>query len=227
MQVWNSYNDIPPILVLIFSITNVLDGVIAYYVCYKFIKKDNYYYAGLQVILGYFIMFFILAHGWDGTGYDRFFYDRAMNNDVAWTAGAGDVFAFVTSSVCITLVIMGILILPPMLYFTIKWLREGALKDDSIPNDKVKSPMILMILLLVSVLGIALGLAVGATIVCKFFTWITGGNIEILNNEWSILGVLIGLPAFIIPVFYFLMRRGTIGAKFFKLIIIEEPKAAT
>ncbi len=106
-------------------------------------------------------------------------------------------------------------------------MREGALKDDSVPNDKVKSPIVLTIVLLVSALGIALGLAVGATFVCKFFTWITGGNQVLLGHQWSVVGILIGLPVFIAPVFYFLMRRGTIGHKFFKIIIIEEPKAET
>jgi len=223
MQVWDSYYDIPPLLVLIFSITNVLDGIIAYYVCYKLIKKGNYYYAGLQVILGYFIMFFILAHGWDGWGFDRFFYDQTMNNNIAWSAGLGDIFTWVTSSVAITLYVMGILILPPMFYFSVKWLREGTLKDDSVPKEKVKSPILLTMLLLVSALGIALGLAIGATLVCKFFTSITGGNLIIEGQEWSILGMVIGLPVFIIPVFYFLMRRGTIGEKFFQIIIISEP----
>jgi hypothetical protein len=242
MQLWNTYEEIPTLLVLIFSITNVLDGIIAYYVCYRLIKKGNYYYAGQQVILGYFIMFFILAHGWDGWGYDRFFYDRAMvTGNLAWTAGVGNAVSWLTSSVALTLIVMGILILPPMFYFAVKWMREGALKDDSIPNDKVKSPIALTLLLLVSALGIALGLAVGATLVCKFFTWITGGNLIILGHEWSVFGMLIGLPVFIVPVFFFLIRKGiifeededgnmikipaykTIGAKIFRIIIIEEP----
>lgn len=223
MQFWNSYYDIPPLLVLIFSITNVLDGLIAYKVCHYFIKKGNYYYAGLQVILGYFIMFFILAHGWDGWGFDRFFYDRHMNNEIAWTAGSGDVLSFLTTSIGITLLTMGVFILPPMFYFTVKWMREGALKDDSIPNDKVKSPMALTIILLVTALGIALGLAVGATLVCKLFTALTGGNQVILGEPWSLVGMLIGLPVFIIPVFYFLMRRGSIGHKFMKIVIFEDP----
>ncbi len=110
MQLFNTYQDVPTIWVLIFTVTNVLDGIIAYYVCYKFIKKRNYYYAGLQVILGYFIMFFILAHGWDGWGFDRFFYDRAMNSDIAWTAGSGNAITWLTSSVAITLYVMCILI---------------------------------------------------------------------------------------------------------------------
>ncbi len=227
MQFWNAYNDIPPLLVLVFSITNVLDGIIAYYICHRFIKKGNYYYAGLQVILGYFIMFFILAHGWDGQGFDRFFYDRAANNDVAWTAGAGEMFVWLTSSVAIALYVMGVLILPPMFYFAVKWMREGALEDESIPNEKVKSPMMLTMILLVLALGIALGLAVGATLTCKLFTALTGGNQVILGEGWSALGMLIGLPVFIVPSFYFLMRRGTIGEKFFKIIIIEEPKKAS
>ena len=51
-----------------------------------------------------------------------------------------------------------------------------------------------------------------------------GGNQLILGEPWSLVGMLIGLPVFIIPAFYFLMRRGKLGSKFFKLIILDYPK---
>ena len=227
MQLFNTYQDIPTLWVLIFTITNVLDGVIAYYVCHRFIKKGNYFGAASQVIIGYFIMFFILAHGWDGWGFDRFFYDRAVNNDVAWTPRSGDVFQFMTSTVAITLYVMGILILPPMFYFSVKWLREGLDADDAVPGEKIPSPLAVIVLMLLAALGLALGLAVGATLVCKFFTWITGGNQAILGAEWSLLGMVIGLPVFLLPVWYFVLRRGKIAHKFAMLLIIEEPMSSS
>ena len=73
----------------------------------------------------------------------------------------------------------------------------------------------------------ALGLAVGATLACKLFTALTGENQVIFGESWSVLGMIIGLPVFIVPAFYFLMRLGTIGEKFFKIIIIEEPNKAS
>ena len=227
MQLFNTYQDIPTLWVLIFTITNVLDGVIAYYVCHRFIKKGNYFGAASQIIIGYFIMFFILAHGWDGWGFDRFFYDRAVNNDVAWSQGSGDVFQFVTSTVAITLYVMGILILPPMFYFSVKWLREGMEKDDAVPNEKIPSPLILVMLMLLAALGLALGLAVGATLVCKFFTWITGGNQVVFGAEWSILGMVIGLPVFLVPMWFFVLRRGKLGHRFAMLLIRDEPISET
>lgn len=227
MQVYNNINDIPTLIVLIFTLTNVLDGVLAYYICHRFIKKGNYYYATMQVILGYFIMFFILAHGWDGWGFDRFFYDRSVNNDVAWTAGSGDVFQFITSNVAITLYTMGVLILPPMFYFSIKWIREGLNAADNIPKEKIPSTSKIMILMLVGVFGMGLGGAVIATYICKFFTWITGGNQMINGYEFSIIGMLIGLPVFVIPTIFLIVKRDRIGQKFTMLILVEEPHKST
>ena len=62
----------------------------------------------------YFGMFFILVYGWDGLGYDRFFYDRDMvAGSPAWTPGVGTggtilgtaeaAWHFITSSVALTL----------------------------------------------------------------------------------------------------------------------------
>jgi len=225
MQLFNAYDDIPALWVLIFAITNVLDGIIAYYICHRMIKRGNFFGAAMQVILGYFIMFFILAHGWDGWGYDRFFYDRnaIANGGAAWTPGSGDVFTFITAPVAITLYVMGIIILPPMFYFSIKWLREGLEADESVPKDKILSPAMLTILFLFTALGIALGLAIGATLVCKLFTFITGGNQVILGAEWSIIGMLIGLPVFTVPMWLFILKRDKFGFQFAKLFFYEDP----
>ena len=38
------------------------------------IRQKKVYEANLLWIAGYFGLFFVLIHGWDGTGYERFFY---------------------------------------------------------------------------------------------------------------------------------------------------------
>ena len=42
---------------------------------------------------------------------------------------------------------------------------------------------------------------------------------------FSILGIAIGAPLVVIPVYFFVIRRGKPGYKFFKMIFIEEPIA--
>ncbi|MFX0071717.1 MAG: hypothetical protein ACFFAO_11570 [Candidatus Hermodarchaeota archaeon] len=49
MLLFNSYDDIPTIWVLAFAVTNVLDGILAYYVCHRMIKKGNYFGVEIQV----------------------------------------------------------------------------------------------------------------------------------------------------------------------------------
>ena len=44
-----------------------------YWVTAELIRAGRRYAAFLQVGLGYFEMLFILVHGWDGRGYQRFF----------------------------------------------------------------------------------------------------------------------------------------------------------
>jgi len=222
MQVYSSINDIPTLFIIIYSITNILDGLFAYYVCQRFIKQGDFFKAGLQAVFGYFLMFFIIFHGWDGWGFDRFFYDPSMNNDIAWKPGAGDLSLFAFSNVAIYNYIMGAILLPPMIYFAVKWLRVGLIEDSSIPNEKVPSAIKSTILFLIIFLGISLSLAIGATFTCKFFTLITGGNQMTSFGEISFLGILIGLPLFIILTWFFLLRRGKLFSKLLSILLIED-----
>ncbi|MHA1293060.1 MAG: hypothetical protein ACTSQJ_10360 [Promethearchaeota archaeon] len=225
MQVFRSHSDVAPILAVFFSITNVTQGILGYYICYQFIKKGNFYASYLQVLLGYFCMFFILFHGWDGTGWQRFTYDATMHGGTLWDYGKTDGFRFFISNVAITLYIMGLLILPPLFYWLNKWVKEGAEIDETIPKEKVPDNFIKnSIVFLFIVFGIGLGFAIGAGFVCMFFTWLTGGNQIINGKEWSILGMVIGLPLFIVPIYYFLLRRDKLIYKLIKnCLIIEEP----
>lgn len=228
MQVFRTHSDVPPLLAVGFSVTNVTQGILAYWICCKFIEKGNFYGAYLQIVLGYFCMFFILFHGWDGTGWQRFTYDATINGGDFWEYGKTDGLAFFTGNVAITLYVMGIFILPPLFYWLNKWVKEGAEMDDSIPKEKVPDNFIKnSIVFLIIVFVIGFGLAVGAGLTCMLFTWITGGNQIITDsNQWSIVGMLIGLPVFLIPVYYFLLRRDGLVYKFMlNTLIIVDPIA--
>lgn len=126
MQVATSHAGIPAWLVTVFAITNVTQGVLGYWVAYKFIQKGKFNAAWLQVFIGYFFMFFILVYGWDGTGWQRFLYDASMHSGKLWSRGVYDGSAFLTSNVAYTLYGMGIIIAPFLTIPMVKWIKEGA-----------------------------------------------------------------------------------------------------
>ncbi len=66
-------NDMPAWIVTLFAATNITQGLLGYLVTQWLLVRGRSYLAYLQVIVGYLGMFFILVHGWDGTGYQRFF----------------------------------------------------------------------------------------------------------------------------------------------------------
>jgi len=124
MQVATSHSDIPAWLAALFELTNVLFGILGYWVAYKFIQKNNFKLAWLQVLIGYFFMLFILIYGWDGTGWQRFLYDSTMHNGKLWTPGMYDGIAFLKSHVAYSLYGMGVIFIPFLVIPVIKWISE-------------------------------------------------------------------------------------------------------
>ncbi len=125
MQVAVSHAAIPAWLVTVFAVTNVTQGILGYWVAYKFIQKGRFKAAWSQVLIGYFFMFFILIYGWDGTGWQRFLYDASTHGGRLWSHGMYDGAAFLTSNVAYALYGMGVIIAPFLLIPIVKWMREA------------------------------------------------------------------------------------------------------
>ncbi len=129
MQVFDSLLDIPPWLIIAFGVTNITQGILGYYTTLLLYERKKYQLMHLNWMAGYFCMFFILLYGWDGTGLDRFLYDRDMFNGIAWTVGAGfqegAAWNIFLSTVAITLYIDGFILLPPYFYLYSKWKCEA------------------------------------------------------------------------------------------------------
>lgn len=137
MYVWNR-ETLPAWLVPIFAITNVTQGILGFWITHKLIKSNKYFWANMQWVLGYMAMFFILVHGWDGTGYRRFFtfnstgaagwwLEKGVKGSDVLTQGFGPWVAlkWTISPVALTLYAMGIIMLPLMFYWIGKWATEG------------------------------------------------------------------------------------------------------
>ena len=117
--------NLPAWLVTLFASTNITQGVLGYWVAHKLIRAGYRYAAFLQMLLGYFMLFFVLVYGWDGTGYRRFFSETKA--DLAnW--GLANAFTWLVSDVALTLYLFGIIMIPLMLYMMSTWLHKGAAK---------------------------------------------------------------------------------------------------
>ena len=136
MQVARDFYHMHEFLILAFAITNVTQGVLGFRIGVHLLRAGKYYLANLNWMIGYIGMFFILVYGWDGLGYDRFFYDRDMlAGSPAWTPGAGTggtiagtvaaVWPFLNSSVAMTLYLDGLYLIPPFAALLFLWHREA------------------------------------------------------------------------------------------------------
>ena len=129
MQVARDHASLPAWLVTAFAFTNVSQGVLGYWVTQRLIRAGRRYLASLQMWIAYFGMFFVLVHGWDGRGYQRFFSaDREVFE--SWPRGpsfgealsrAGD---WLTSPVALTLAAMSVIVVV-LLWIVASWLRDG------------------------------------------------------------------------------------------------------
>ncbi len=148
--------DLPVWLVGLFAITNVSQGVLGFVICHYLIRRGSLYAAWLNFIGAYFGMFFILVHGWDGKGYQRFFSpDREAFESWTWqTAGS-----WFTSDVAFTLYGMGVILIPVLGGMTIGWVREGLRETGR--ND---APLATLGGFLGSILVFALGLAIVSSV---------------------------------------------------------------
>lgn len=136
--------DMPHWLVGLFAVTNVSQGILGFAVTRWLSARGRVFEAYLQWVAGYFLMFFILVHGWDGTGYQRFF-SPTPEHLAHWTWAT--VPTWLTSGVAATLIVEGVFVIPPILYFMSTWLVEGR-RGAAGPSRAFLAPAILAFLVL-------------------------------------------------------------------------------
>ena len=117
-----NHRSIPSWLVMLFSFTNITQGVLGFYITWYFLRKGNKRAAWLQTIVSHACMFYILIFGWDGAGFRRFFY---AGTGEEWHSGkAYEITDFFSASIFYTLLWMGVILIPTYLY-VIKKFRSG------------------------------------------------------------------------------------------------------
>ncbi|MEW5735150.1 MAG: hypothetical protein AB1921_09865 [Thermodesulfobacteriota bacterium] len=215
MQVATCRDDLPAWLVTAFAVTNITQGVLGFWISYHFIRQKRFFAASMQIFLGYFFMVFILLYGWDGTGWQRFLYDATVNGGILWKPGMHMGLGFLKSNVALTLLGMGVAIVPALYLPMIAWIRTGLYHDPDITADEVPSPLKLAIIITAVCFGLNIALAAGAAVVCAIAGRIIG-NVGI--------GILIGIPVSLIAYRFLLFAPGRPGYKAYSLLFVKEPK---
>ncbi len=208
MQVAHNHMSLPAWLVTLFAITNVSQGILGYWVTAKLIRAGRRYAAFLQVALGYFGMFFILVHGWDGRGYQRFFSaNRAVFESWPHNPSVGDALEragrWLSSPVALTLAGMSVIVVV-LLWIMSAWLKEGyrlaGLRDS--PGTAATVGV---------VLGFVFACALGSAIVSSALI--------------HLLGWWIGVPVAAAVVWLLAVRPGTgLGYLFFERLRLADAK---
>lgn len=165
----------PAWLVTLFAITNVTQGMLGFWVTHKLLAASKRYAALLQVFAGYFGMFFILVHGWDGKGYQRFF-SQDRQEFLNWTPE--HILPWFMSPVAITLGSMGVILIPLMVGPMTRWMTEAqrsALQDPrEAASVRTYSPLALAAIMLTLIFGIVLGTAILASVLIHQLGWALG-----------------------------------------------------
>ncbi len=216
MQAAENLGSLSPWLILSFSITNITQGILGFWVGQKLMAAGKNYLANLNWIAGYFGMFFILLYGWDGLGYDRFLYDRDMiAGSPAWHPGVsgaaqnalGVLWKHLQSSVAITLYIDGLWLLPPYFYLMTKWIRET--------KKEASAAMLIGNIFAIIFLG-GLGSAAISALVVNYTGALLGVGNNIAravgeippNTSMHLLSYVIGLPLSFVLMWFLLWRPG-------------------
>lgn len=215
MQVAHTFTDLPAWLVCGFAVTNITQGILGFWISYLFIKKGDYYAAHANWMWAWILFWFILACGWDCTGYQRFLYDASVHGGVLWEPGKhmGITF-FWKSRVWWTLVGMAVFFAPMLIYAVVKFIPEGARQDPSLSADEQPNPIVLLIASFGAQWIVCLGLAIVAALMVMGLRNVTGS---------ILLGYLIGVPLFIVMAQLLLFRRGMPMHMIAKQLYIKEP----
>jgi hypothetical protein len=210
MQVASDHESLPAWLVTLFAVTNVTQGLLGYWVAERLILAGHRYAAFLQAGLGYFAMFFILVHGWDGRGYQRFFSAdqetfRTWPADPSFGEAVDRVVRWLTSPVAMTLAGMSVIVIV-LMWVLFDSLREGYRLAGV---DREPAPLVIAATLLSAVFGVCLLSAVAASLLIHLLGWWIGVPIAA-----AVIWVVVVWP------------RTGIGYRLFRVLRLDDSRSA-
>ncbi|MFC0041353.1 hypothetical protein [Actinomadura rayongensis] len=189
---------LPAWLAAAFTAANTVQGVAGYLVARWLIGRGAVRWAALQFVAGYYAMFFVLVHGWDGTGYQRVLStDRADFRRWGDRSFVAHVVHWAGSDVALTLYGVGTVLVVSMLVPLYRAYRDG-LRSVGRPGP---GPVELAVVVFGSLL-LTLAAAVFTSLLIRLFTGFTG-----VVAGWS-LGVAVAAPSLWLVV----VRRGALAS---------------
>jgi hypothetical protein len=179
---------VPAWLVALFAATNTTQAALGYLITRALLRRGWPRLAYLQLVAGYFGMFFILVHGWDGTGYQRFFSPTRADYE-RWGADRplAHVADWATSDVALTLAGMGLVLIPVLLGLMARWHRAGLSEARGHPVGASAGWSTTGVVLL-TIFGVCLGGAIAASLLIHAFGWVAGALAT------AALGVAVSMP---------------------------------
>lgn len=244
MQAADSLASMNEFLILGFGLTNITQGILGFWVGVLLLRQNKIYLANLNWMLGYFGMFFILVYGWDGLGFDRFFYDRDMiAGSPAWTPGVSGattlagffpaVLKFLTSGVAFTLYLDGVYLLPPFAALMYLWYTEGLRSDGyQIQPGRLGFGLKMLQHYLLAVFVTALGAAIFSAVVVNYVGAALGVGNHVARGlgqipaatDMHVLSYFIGLPLALALLWFTVLKPGALVHRLLGVWVIgDEP----
>jgi len=202
-----THDTVPGWLVALFTATNTTQAILGFLITRWLLDAGRFRLACLQAVGAYFAMFFILVHGWDGTGYQRFFSPTAADFG-RWTAGdeLQNVRTWLTSDVALTLYGMGVVLVPIMLGLCLRWHLAGVRAAGAAPTRR--TVLRFAAIVLGGIFGLGLGGAIAASVLIHLLGWLAGGA------AFALAALAVVAP-----------RRGIVGLAARQLVRIDGPGA--
>uniref|UniRef100_A0AAU2JMK8 Uncharacterized protein n=1 Tax=Streptomyces sp. NBC_00049 TaxID=2903617 RepID=A0AAU2JMK8_9ACTN len=152
----------------------VVGALLGFLAARAFVLVGAGYWGYLQAVAGYFLMFFTLIHGWDGSGYRRLLSaDPLTFADWSGDSVVNRCLDFATSGTFLALLVFGAAVIGTMLAAEIGWLVEGRQLPGAAADLKVPRPVAVMIAG-AGVYGLPFAGALGASVLVRALGWWAG-----------------------------------------------------
>ncbi|GGO50906.1 hypothetical protein [Streptomyces lasiicapitis] len=126
MHVAGGHDDVWAGFVLFYAGGIPVAAVLGFLAAQTLVLVGAGYWAYLQCVGGYFLLFGTLVHGWDGSGYERFLSPGARDwADWPQDSVVNNALDFLTSGTFLALLVFGAAVIGTMLMTEIGWLMEG------------------------------------------------------------------------------------------------------
>ncbi|MFE9558080.1 hypothetical protein ACFYOD_31880 [Streptomyces sp. NPDC006703] len=174
MQVARDHHGIWAGFVLLYAGGTVVAALFGFLVAQALVLVGAGYWAYLQCVGGHFLLFGVLVHGWDGTGYRRLLTtNQGALRDWPRDSVVNDLLHFLTSGTFLALLVLGAAVIGTMLITQIGWLLEGWQLPGADEDRKV-ARVLAVAIAAAGVYGLPFAGAVGASLLVRLVGWPLG-----------------------------------------------------